>query len=165
MIPRVTEARQVQNALECMKYPPIGKRGSVLGRGHTDFKSGAVAEAMAIANEESMLVVQIETREALDNLGFILDIPGVDVALIGPNDLSIALGVPGEMNHPSMISGIEKMIAACKIADVTPAIHFNDLQLAVGWAAKGMRMVSISSEVGFLMQSARDAVSTLRSHK
>lgn len=161
MIPRVTEPQQVFSAFEMMKYPPEGKRGSVLARGHTNFKGGSVAEAMAAINQETMLVVQIETLPALERLDEILSIPGVDVALIGPNDLSIALGVPDQMQHPKLEAAIERVIAACNRSRVAPAIHMNDLQLAAKWAVKGMRMISVSSEVGLMMKAGSETVAAV----
>jgi 2-dehydro-3-deoxyglucarate aldolase/4-hydroxy-2-oxoheptanedioate aldolase len=161
MIPRVTEPQQVVSALNMMKYPPVGKRGSVLARGHTDFKGGSVAEAMTAANQESMLVVQVETLPALECLDEILSITGVDVALVGPNDLSIALGVPDQMQHPKLEAAIERTIAVCNRRGIVPAIHMNDLQLAAMWTGRGMRMISVSSEVGLTMKAGSEAVAAV----
>ena len=162
MIPRVTDAADVRLAVDAMKYPPQGKRGSALGRGHTAFRSGDVAQMMADSNRETLLVVQIETREALDRLDEILTVPGVDAALIGPNDLAIALGVTGRMRDPVLVQAIETMMAACARHGVHPGIHTNDVQLTAEWARRGMRLVSISSELGFLMRSAQEAAEAIR---
>jgi 2-keto-3-deoxy-L-rhamnonate aldolase RhmA len=95
MLPRVTSPDQVREAVACMKYPPAGRRGSAVGRGHTAFRGGDVVAMMADSNRETFLVVQVETREAVERLDELLAVPGVDAALIGPNDLAIALGVAG----------------------------------------------------------------------
>ena len=162
MAPRITGAQQVRDILQVMKYPPVGRRGSVTARGHTDLKSGPILDAMKSANEESMLVVQIETRQALENMDEILSVPGVDVALIGPTDLSVSLGIGGEMRDPKLIAAIESTIEACKQHKVFPAIHMNPLELAASWAGKGMRMVSCSSEVGMMVQAGSAAVAAIR---
>lgn len=162
MIPRITEAGQVRQAIQMMKYPPLGSRGSALSRGYTGFRSGSVVEAMAQANEETMLIVQIETRQALENREEIIALPGVDAALIGPNDLAIALGVPGQLNHPDMQSAIQAMIATCQQHNVVPALHINDLELARYWAGQGMRLLSFKSEVGLMMQAGQEAALALR---
>ena len=108
-----------------------------------------------------MLIVQIETREAAGNLEEIISVPGVDVALIGPNDLSIAHKVPGQINSPEVRSIIESTIAICQKHDVIPAIHINDVDLAVSWAKQGMRIISSGSEVGLLMWRGREVTSTI----
>jgi 2-keto-3-deoxy-L-rhamnonate aldolase RhmA len=161
MIPRVFNVEQVHQALQIMKYPPLGIRGNALSRGYTDFRSGPVTEAMAQANEETMLVIQIETQGALDNLEEIVSIRGVDVALIGPNDLSIALGVPGQMEHPRLKSAIQKTIDLCQQHHVFPAIHINSLELAVHWAKQGMRLVSSNAETGLMIRGGFELTSAI----
>lgn len=162
MIPRIFNAQQVRQVVQMIKYPPLGIRGNALNRGYTDFKGGSVAETMARVNEETMLIVQIETQDALDQLEEIVAIPGVDVALIGPNDLSIALGVPGQMDHPRLQAAIEKTIETCRQHNVCPAIHMNDLELAVYWAKQGMRLVSSNAEIGLLVQGGSAVSSAIR---
>lgn len=151
MAPRISTAQQAREVAQMMKYPPLGVRGSALSRGYTQFKGGSVVEAMATANEETMLIIQVETRGAIENIEEIVAIPGVDITLVGPNDLSIALGVPGQQNHPDMQTAIQKVIDACQGHNVYPAIHINDLNLAVHWARQGMRLISSNAEIGLLV--------------
>jgi 4-hydroxy-2-oxoheptanedioate aldolase len=162
MLPRVTSPLQVREAIAAVKYPPQGARGSALGRGHTEFKSGDVTAAMADSNRETFVIVQIETQEALDRLDEILIEPGVDAALIGPNDLAIALGVAGKMRDPVLEQAIERTLDACRRHGVVPAIHTNDVELTAEWARRGMRLVSISSDMGFLTSAAAQAARTIR---
>ena len=161
MLPRVTNVEQVREAVQFMKYPPMGIRGSALSRGYTNFKSAPVDQAMAEVDQETMLVVQIETRQAVENMEEIITVPGVDVALIGPNDLSIAHNVPGQINGPEVRSIIESTIAICQKHDVIPAIHINEVDLAVSWAKQGMRLISSGSEAGLLMWRGREVTSTI----
>jgi 2-keto-3-deoxy-L-rhamnonate aldolase RhmA len=161
MIPRVTGPEQVHQAIRMMKYPPLGMRGNALSRGYTRFKSGSVREVMDEVNRETMLIVQVETRAALENLEAIVTIPGVDAVLIGPTDLSIALDVAGQLNSPPMQAAIAKTIAACRQAGVIPAIHINALDLAVYWAKQGMRLISSSSETGLMMNGGQAITSAL----
>ncbi len=163
MIPRITEPSQVAEVVQMMKYPPVGRRGSVMARAHTNFRSGAVEAAMEHMNKETMLVVQIETLEALERREEIIAVPGVDVALVGPNDLSIAMGIPGKLDDPSFVAAVESVIASCAKAGIIPALHINELDKGISWASRGMRMVSIGSEIGHLVRSASAAASALRS--
>ena len=162
MLPRVIERAQVEECVRYMKYAPEGKRGAVLARGHTAFKAGPLVETLAAMNKETMLVVQVETKEALDRLDELLSVPGVDAALIGPTDLSLALGVGGQMEHPTLVTAIDATMAACARHKVAPAIHTNDVAMTTAWARKGMRLVSINSEVGLLTGAARAAITTIR---
>lgn len=162
MLPRVTEPAQVEECVRFMKYPPAGRRGTVLARGHTAFKAGPLAETLAAANRETFLIVQIETAEAVARLDEILSVAGVDAALVGPTDLSVALGVPGAMDDPKLVAAIERTMAACQAHHVVPAIHTNDVAMTAAWAGRGMRLVSINSEVGLLTAGAKTAVDQIR---
>jgi 2-keto-3-deoxy-L-rhamnonate aldolase RhmA len=161
MAPRISSAQQVREVLQMMKYPPLGSRGSALSRGYTQFRGGPVVEAMASVNEETMLIVQVETRGAIDNIAEIAATSGVDVTLIGPNDLSIALDVPGQSDHPTMQAAIQKMISACQQHGVFPAIHMNDLKLAAHWAKQGMRLVSSNAEIGLLVKGGQEVTKAI----
>ncbi len=162
MLPRVFGAEQVRAAVQMIKFPPLGQRGNALSRGYTNFKSGSPLEVMARCNNETMLIIQIETAEAVENIEEIVTTPGVDVALIGPNDLSIALGVGGQLESPVLHAAIEKTIAACQKHGVYPAIHMNDLAQAVYWAQKGMRVLSTNSETGLMVQAGVTVVNAIR---
>lgn len=155
MVPRLQNAGQVREAVEMIKYPPLGRRGCALSRAHTNFQSGSLAETMAAANEETLLLIQIETWEAVDQIETIAAVPGVDVALVGPTDLSIALGVPGQLDSPVLHAAIERVIKICEQHSVYPAIHINSPEWAAYWAKKGMRLVSSGAELSFLLSGAQ----------
>jgi filamentous hemagglutinin family protein len=83
------------------KFTPLGLRGFGNQTGQTDYKPLNTAQFMKEANDHTLIVAQIETQEAIDNIEGILDVKGIDVAVIGPNDLSISLGVPDQMESTS----------------------------------------------------------------
>ena len=114
------------------------------------------------ANEQSVLWVQIETVEALDNLEAITAIPGVDALFVGPNDLSIALGLPGQMDAPIVVEAIERVLAACAQHGVAAAIQANDMAYGTHWVARGMNILSYSSEISLLVAAASSAAANLR---
>jgi len=162
MIPRIFDAGQVREAVQMIKYPPVGRRGCALSRGHTEFKSGPLVESMASANDETMLIIQIETAEAVENIEEIVSVPGVDATLVGPTDLSIALGIPGQFDSPQLQTAIEKTIEAGRRHQVYPAIHVNDVAQAVFWAKKGMRMLNTFSEAGLMVRGGVEVTSTIK---
>jgi 2-keto-3-deoxy-L-rhamnonate aldolase RhmA len=162
MLPRVTHPDQVHEVLAIMKYPPVGRRGCAMSRGHTNFRAGPVGENMEQANAESMLMVQIETAESVEHLASIVAIEGVDALFIGPNDLSISLGVPGQSDSPILLEAIDKVLKACKAQGVATAIQANDLVSAKRWAAAGMEIISYSSEIGLLVAAASAGIEAIR---
>jgi 2-dehydro-3-deoxyglucarate aldolase/4-hydroxy-2-oxoheptanedioate aldolase len=162
MLPRVTHPDQVHQVLEIMKYPPQGKRGTAMSRGQTDFRSGPLLENMAHANAHSLLMVQIETAEAVQHLDEIVAIEGVDSLFIGPTDLSISLGVAGQLEAPELVSAIERVLERSKAHGVATAIQANDLNFARRWVERGMEIISYSSEIGLLAAAASAGIHAIR---
>jgi len=162
IIPRISTAEQVEQVVSYAKYPPYGVRGSALVRGFTDFKGGDVVRAMEEANKESMLLFQIETTGALSSLDKILSVKGVDAALIGPNDLSIALEIPGQFTNPVFEKAMRDIIAACRRNKVIPALHANTLDFAKRWQSEGIRLLTFASELNFMQSSAQSTAQALK---
>jgi len=117
---------------------------------------------MAAHNKQTMLIFQIETKEALENLDEILSIPSVDAVLIGPNDLSISLGVPGQINSEIMVNAFNTVLAKCKQYNVVPGCHINDTNLAAQWAKKGFRLVSSSADTMMVQMGAKLVNETIK---
>jgi 2-keto-3-deoxy-L-rhamnonate aldolase RhmA len=162
MAPRIETTAQVAGVVRSMKYPPQGARGNAQGLGYMEFRAGPAPEVLARENEETFLIVQIETRGAVENLEAILATPGVDAALVGPNDLSIALGVPGQTDGPEVRAVIERVIEIGRRTGRASAVQMRDLEVAVRWLQRGIRIISCGSETTLLAQAGRAAVERLR---
>jgi 2-keto-3-deoxy-L-rhamnonate aldolase RhmA len=135
----------------------------MVGRAHTLYKRVDPVEYTRQANEETTIAVQIETAKAIENLDAILSVEGVDVAYVGPSDLSHSLGRPGEITHPDVEGAIKEVIAACGRHGVTPGIHLQELDLVKYWVNQGMRFVSYASEVSFILRGATQFLTEVRS--
>ncbi len=101
MVPRVKTRAQVEQIVAAAKYPPMGERGMMNARTNTDYRGMTIGEYGARANAETMVIVQVETREAVEDIDALLAVPGVDAALMGPADLSVALGTM-DVVHPTV---------------------------------------------------------------
>ena len=161
MVPRLTSAEQVREVVRIMKYPPVGARGCSFGRGHTDFLGGSPALHMRELNEETLLIVQVETQSLVDDIEAVAAIDGLDVLLIGPTDLSIELGVAGSFDAPPLIEAIERTLAACQKHGVAPGIQILDLDWLEHWAERGMRVLSSYSEVALLVRGGKSVTDRL----
>ena len=162
IFPRIETAAEVKACIQIARYPPIGKRGNATNRSYCDFKVGPVMEVMAEHNRQTLLIFQVETKEALESLDAILSIPEVGGVLIGPNDLSISLGVAGDIKGAVMVAAFERVLAKCKEHGVIPGCHINDTQLASEWAAKGFRFVSSSADTMMLQVGAQLVNETIK---
>src|SRR5262249_26235851 len=100
--------------------------------------------------------------EAVDNLEAMLAVPGVDVACLGYMDLSVDLGVPGQLEHPAMVQAVERLIAVADAHGVAPGIICPRLDAIARWMAAGMRFVSYATEFLLLQEAASAAARRLR---
>ncbi|MFA5026442.1 MAG: aldolase/citrate lyase family protein [Candidatus Methylomirabilota bacterium] len=163
MIPRVESREQAELIVRYAKYPPVGDRGAILGNAHTDYRMVDGKAFMRQANAETLLIMQIETREGLEHLDEILSVPGLDVALIGPFDLSTSLGVPGEVNHPRMTAAIDRFVKSCARHGVTAGNFVTTVADGKAWQRRGMRFLIYSADFFMLIERSREVLAELRS--
>lgn len=161
MVPRILGVEDAAEAVAIATYPPDGRRGSAMARGHTVFRGGDVSAAMATMNDERLVMIQIETPSALEACEEIAALDGVDVLFVGPNDLSIALGVPGKLTDPLVEGAIDRVAAACRAAGIWSAVQMNTVDGAVRWAPH-VDIVSHSAEIGMLQAAGTAAVGAIR---
>ncbi len=112
--PLVNSAEQAAQVVRWAKYSPLGTRGVGVGRAHGygfQFK-----DYVDTANEDTVVVVQAEHIEAVNNIEAIVRVPGVDAVLVGPYDLSASLNRLGEVTHPEVVAAIDRVTAACRNA-------------------------------------------------
>ncbi|MFQ9679658.1 MAG: HpcH/HpaI aldolase family protein [Ruthenibacterium lactatiformans] len=114
LLPNTETAEQARMLVDCTKYAPMGHRGVSLSRPHTDFKRVDGREYMRRANEETILMCQIESRKGVENIGEIMAVEGVDVGFIGPNDMTQDYGILNQFGHPDIVAAFEKVIAAAE---------------------------------------------------
>jgi 2-keto-3-deoxy-L-rhamnonate aldolase RhmA len=123
MIPMVNSKEEAEQAVSFSKYPPVGIRGTGAGRA---VLFGAAAEEYedyyGQANNEVLVILQIEHYTAVENIDEILSVPGIDIAFVGPYDLSTSIGLPGQMNHPEVLMNFKKVVEACEKHNVIPGI-------------------------------------------
>jgi 4-hydroxy-2-oxoheptanedioate aldolase len=98
---------QALEAVRAVKYPPAGGRGLGIARPSKFLSSGDSAAFIKNANRETLIITQVETQRAVDNLEEVLAIEAIDVVFLGPLDLSTDLGFPGQFDHPNVRRGIE----------------------------------------------------------
>lgn len=115
MIPMTETPEQAKEIVHWSKYPPIGDRGYGSGIGASYYRTGLnTVEAMKAINDEVISIAQIETALAIENAEQIVSTEGIDAVIIGPNDLSISLGVPGQLTSETETTAIRKVAEACR---------------------------------------------------
>jgi 2-dehydro-3-deoxyglucarate aldolase/4-hydroxy-2-oxoheptanedioate aldolase len=162
IFPRMEDPRQLENALSWTKFPPAGARGYGLMASQTDYETHSFADVIAHVNEHTMAVLQIESARAVEARDEILSVPGIDAVMIGPADLSISLGVPGEFQHPKMIEAMEAIRDTCVSKGIAPGTQTRSVPQAKFWKDRGMKFLGCGSEIGFLFGKARETAHALR---
>jgi 2-dehydro-3-deoxyglucarate aldolase/4-hydroxy-2-oxoheptanedioate aldolase len=162
ILPRVEDPVLLRQAVGWMRFPPQGTRGYGVSAARLDYEAASMEQVVAHVNANLLVVVQFESRTAIERCDELLAVPGIDVALVGPADLSISLGVPGQFEHPDLTESVSALVAACDRAGVAPGIQVRTLGLAESWLRRGMRFVGCGSEHGMLLEKPRETVAALR---
>jgi len=162
LVPQVETAEEVRNIVRATRYYPLGKRGMALRRVPNDYARGNSRELAQSANNEVFIILQIESKVAIDNLEELISIEGIDAVLIGPNDLSQDLGVPGELSHPIVQEHIEKLAEKCNRINFPWGVHLESPSMLIPWIEKGMRFVMCSSDISMIVDTGSNLVKTLR---
>ncbi len=162
LLPRVESPEVLARAASWTFFPPVGIRGYGFTQHNVDYEPVTIPQIIQHTNDNTMLVFQIETQAALDAREDLVSVPGVDAVMVGPADLSISLGIPGQFEHPKLIDAIDKIIETCQKRRVAPGIHIRSLHLAKFWRDRGMRFLSTGGDALFLFDKASETVKALR---
>ncbi len=163
-IPMINTQPEAEAAVQAIKYHPRGKRG-LAGTRAADYgqvQPFSFSDYIAQANAETMVIAQVETAAAVEQLPEIIKVPDIDVIFIGPTDLSHSLGVPGDLQHPKVQETMNRIIEIVKESDKALGILVPNVQAAQQWQERGARYILIVLEAilgpacrGFL-QAARE---------
>ncbi len=108
LIPMINNAREAKSVVDAVKFPPVGKRGNFMGRSAM-YGVESMADYVKTANEETFVALQIETLDALEHQDEIIATRYADLIFLGPGDLSLQFGYPGQAMHPKVVETIEKL--------------------------------------------------------
>jgi len=162
MIPMAETVDQVKRVVERIKYAPIGKRGISLPNPNTRFNKYPFNDVIETSNNQTMLILQIETEKAVNNMNQLALIEGVDMLEIGPWDLSFSLGIPGQLDHPKFLKAVEKMIEICRKNNRWSSIYTDSLDVAKRYIKMGINALYYSSDVSLLTSKLAQDLSILK---
>lgn len=160
MFPQIQDASEARMAIENMYYPPKGKRGIAKMVRATQFGKN-FQHYFEFATNNLLGIIQIENLESLQHLEEIAQTDGVDVLFLGPADLSLALGVFGQWDHPLFVEAVQKISKAASEAGKAAGILFFDLNQYDFYYKNGYRFMASGSDMTFLSNGAHDMVLAL----
>jgi len=149
MVPMISSAEEARKLVGWARYEPIGNRGLSSNGGLTDYQGMGMDAPlfMKSQNQKTLTIAQIETKQAIDCIDEIAAVEGIDVLLIGPNDLSISLGLPGQTLDPLVLEAITKVADSADRHNKIFSIHGSDALLELYKDRMQMVMTSIDIDV------------------
>jgi 4-hydroxy-2-oxoheptanedioate aldolase len=165
--PHVRSAAEAREMVELVKFPPLGHRSAGGALSHYQYRSFPMAETNAAMNDATSLVVMMETVAALENVEEIIATEGVDMLLIGSNDLCAEMGIPGQYDNPRLKEAFARTIAAAqkvgKHVGIGGVASRDDLMTQ--FVQMGARYVSTGTDLAFLIAASAQRAKFVRDIK
>jgi 2-keto-3-deoxy-L-rhamnonate aldolase RhmA len=163
VFPHVDTPSDAKRVADACRFPPVGKRSMGGGLQQTGFASMPIGETARVVNEETIVVVMIESPQGVANCEAIAAVPGVDALLIGTNDLCFEMGMPGQFNDPKVAEAYKKVIAACRKHGKFPGMGgMYTPELLERHIAMGVQLILSGSDFSLLMQAGAARASLIR---
>lgn len=158
--PQVNSATDAEAIVRLCKYPPGGTRSVGIGRAH---KYGLAFNAyMDRANNETAVILQAETTQALNNISDIVKVSGIDAIFIGPYDLSASLGKTGQLTDPEVTKAIETIAATCQSAGIRQGIFTSTADAMKPYVQQGFTLLAVGTDGLHMAQSAGGVLKRLK---
>ena len=166
VVPHVDTVEEAQRAVAYCKYPPVGHRSAMGVLPQFGYRATPVGEAMSVQNNETMVIVMLETPQAIANAEAIAAVPGIDSLLIGTNDFCAELGIPGQFADARVEDAYRTVVAACRKHNIHPGMGgVYEPKLLEKYIGYGMRFILSGGDLSFLMAGARERANLLKGLK
>ena len=164
IVPYVNDAAQARAVVEHGRFPPLGHRSVMGPTPALGYRALPLGEINQTLNAETLLIVMLETPQGIANADDIAAVAGVDLLLIGSNDLCTEMGIPGQLRHPKLRDAFEAAAKACRNHGKTLGVGGirGDLELQRDLVQLGARFIIAGNDTGYLAAAARKDVETLR---
>jgi 2-keto-3-deoxy-L-rhamnonate aldolase RhmA len=160
MVPHVDTVAETRQIALASRYPPNGERGA--GGNVVSMSGLPLTEYLSNADESMLIAVMIESGEAVERLDEIAAVPGIDALVIGPTDLSIALGVPGKTDHPRFVQAADAVVKFAEKHKKAGGIHVGTPKDCEHWAKRGFRWLMCSSDAGMLRSKSGELAAAMK---
>ena len=162
MIPGIDSAKAARQAVALSKFPPVGRRGACPFVRANGYGLGDGAAYYGKANEETALILLVEGKEGVEHFDEILQVPGVDAVFFGPFDLSVSLGIPGDVTNPLVENAIRDMLHKANEQGVYAGMLGTSPRAAAKWLRAGADYVLVMQDTLLLLDAATKAVQQVR---
>lgn len=160
-VPQISTAAQAEEAVRNAKFFPKGVRGVCRFVRAAHYSATERSEYFAKANE-TIVILQLEGQEAIDNMEEILAVPGIDIVFIGPYDLSQSLGVPGKVDAPIVAEKMQQIVDKAKELGIDVGTFVDTPAAAAKWKNAGVKYLSYSVDVGIFHDACRQIAEQIK---
>jgi 4-hydroxy-2-oxoheptanedioate aldolase len=161
-VPQIESAEQARRAVQAAKFHPLGERGLQPYVRAASYRAFPTAEFLEESNENTVIVLHIEGARGVAAFDEIVQVEGVDVAFLGPYDLSQSLGIPGMVESPLVKEKMKTILEKAKGKRLAIGTYCDDVNAALEWRSLGVTYLAVSLDAGILFQAARRMVSRLK---
>jgi 2-keto-3-deoxy-L-rhamnonate aldolase RhmA len=162
VVPMVADATQAKIIAESAKYPPLGRRGLVFGCAHDDYRVGDLTEVIRTANDEVLVMAQIETPGGVEQADAIAAVEGIDALWIGQYDLTTTMGIPGQFDHPEFRRATGIVLDACRRRGKVAVLSSGDVATLRRGPADGYNMLVYLADIWIYQQALRQGLAAIR---
>ena len=162
MVPMVESVEQAELIVRSVKYPPLGRRGAAFGVAHDDYVASDVLKKIASANDETLVIAQIESVAGLENVERIATVPGVDVVWLGHFDLTNSMGIPAAFTDPRYLAAVQRIAKAAEQQGKAAGFMASSIDEAASMLEKGYRCLAYSGDIWIYGQALRDGIEGTR---
>jgi 4-hydroxy-2-oxoheptanedioate aldolase len=164
VVPHVDTPEEAKSVAAALRYPPLGHRSVAGGLPHFGYEKLGLAETCAAINAATLVVVMLETPQAIANADAIAAVPGIDALLVGTNDLAMELGIPGGFGDERIVAAYQAVIDACRKHGKHAGVGgIADDALLRKYIQMGVKLVLPGSDLAFLQMAATERAATMRS--
>ena len=166
LVPRVETPEEIACIIASVKYPPAGNRGYSPSGVTTGYRKDlSMAQKIQKINKDVLILLQIERIAALTQLENIIKPPEISGVIVGPADLSLSMGIPGEYDNPKFVEAVKRVILACRTRKMPCGIHLPDIAGLASWKQQGMTILMYASPFQMILADIERFLDAIRGKK
>ncbi len=162
MVPMVETAEQARKIASWCRYRPEGVRGLAFGMPHDDYAGGNHVPKMKAANERTLTIALIETVAGIENVDAIMATPGIDVGWMGHYDLTNAMGIDGQFDHPRYKAAVKKLVQACTKHKKAAGFLCGDVKTGKQYLKSGFRILCYGTDIAVFQSALAAGIAGLK---
>lgn len=162
LVPHTSTKEEAYSAVKAAKFHPIGERGMDVFARSAKYGHIPKEKYLKESNKNTMIAIQVEGMEGVNNLSEIIKVEGLDMIFIGPYDLSESMGIPGQTTNPKLINRIEELVNKIKASGKAIGIYVDNIEEAHQWARIGVQFIAFSADIPIFYRASQKLVNKIK---